>query len=70
MKVAEKLINMKQLCPLLGLSYDQVRSLRKNTDIPRIKIGKRQVMYRPSSVLAWFVEHERRSTEQERKEVK
>ena len=49
----EQLLTLGQLSDYLGVSYNTVLRLKRDTDMPRVKLGK-VCMYRPSSITRWL----------------
>ena len=52
-----KLVKLKDIGNLLGLSYEQVKILARTSNMPRIKIGN-AAFYRIASVIRWLEEKE------------
>ena len=56
-----KLLNTEELAKLLGMKKSAVVYLKKISDIPRLKIGKRYY-YIEQNVLAWLEQQEKKAT--------
>jgi len=53
----EKLLSSAAVCDLIGISYNQLLFFRENSDMPRIRVGRR-FYYLESSILSWLKELE------------